>query len=515
MKTLKRLKSLPMGLITILMMAAAIYANYITNFYYLNLDNASDFFYYFSSKGNIGLTVVSIAIVLMSFSLYLSILNKVEDPFLIEQKIRSFFNKIRFFEASKKMHYGLTALRVIFFTIAMIFYIILTANHVGLGTGLSPTLEMVNPDFYLPMVRYGFIVYLIFEIGVTFFVKTKHSVSVLFLLNLFFIPVLASFIAGFTINQSNIMNISNISVSLFDWLKIISLAIFINVFYIILHKKYDNTGEKLSTCFDVLLPLSTIYLFYPIIFAFFTMNANIDLDPKQETTINGEVIQYKENVLTMNNTTMLEEDILEQSIGYPFKTNTLMTEALAFARNNNLDDEFVDALINTYIQQNEIYKENRTQILDTKLSDQYLTDFFKVKMLKIRVAVSDLEQETIFLKLLKDKKYQEAWDMYQLNLNDTQKENKADSNVIDSSIKGHRIGVEHSLENVFIHLHSKGLVNLHLEKFDKERQPSFNSSIKRYNRILEETKDVESYSDQFNLSVLTVDVIKNIINRHG
>lgn len=518
MKNISRYKAMPFGILSLCVLAIFFYLDHMLNYYYSGLFDDYGVFdriiQIFNIKGSIGLTVVFLSLFSLSFYSYLSVLESVKEPVKVEQYILKFFNKIRFIEANKTMHYILIALRAIGFYLSFVFFVLLTAQKSTLGTGLSPMLEMVDPEFYLPNLRYFLIAYLVFELGNTLFVKTKHSVSGLFVLNLYFIPLIASIVAGFAgSNEIQIIN-RNIEFEIIDFAKIIAISIFFNVAYVVYDKFFNEKEIELSFFKDSFLPLFSNLLIYPLVFTFFVYDSSL-LNNEKVAIVNGENIKYKENVLTMDNTTMFEEDFLELSIGYPFKLSSHMLEALALAENNNLDEAFLETTIDLFIQQNELYKKHRNRILDINVAEQYYNDYFKVKMLKIRIGVADLEKETVFLQLLKDKKYQEAWDMYQQNILEAQKRDKRYDYEINSNTIGHRIGVENSIEDIFVYLSLKGLIDLNLEKFeDDKNKKSLNSVIDSYKKILKETKGKTEYLGRFELSYYSVESIENIIKRH-
>lgn len=210
MKTekLQRYSALPLGIFALLVIGAIVYGNYTINSYTFNLydSNFLEFIKrYFSPLGQVNFTYMSVVLFSIVIYIYISQLEKIKNPIIVEKYILKFFDKLRFINVGKKMHTFLIGIRTVLIFMSMMIFVLLTALNSTLGTGLSPTLEVVNPDYYVDILRYFLLFSAFFEISNTFFVKSKYSVSNLFLLNIFVIPVLSGYIMRDTFDAQDII----------------------------------------------------------------------------------------------------------------------------------------------------------------------------------------------------------------------------------------------------------------------------------------------------------------------
>lgn len=522
MNTVKRYLALPILLSSMIPIGLFGYLLYLFLYYYTSsLSDISSFdsiFLFIGIKGDLP----SFVSLFLSSSLllynYMAYVEKMQNPLKIDDFFYRIFNKARFIEVGKTMHYALITARILFFYLAFIISILLIARTSSLGSGLNPVLQMVNPDYYLNDFRYLLVFFLVFELFNTFFIKTKESVSFLFLLNLFIIVPISAFIFN-VFNMIDFMDIvytkETINLSeLNSILGVLCIVILLNIAYIHFNKK-SKDKEKISIKLDFILPTFVLFIVQPLAIAFFLLNGNFNFSNDINVEHKGEIFTYRQNIPVHPDNSMFQEDFFEQSIGYPFKIKTHFRDAIILARHNNLDDEFLDVTMNILIKQIDLYKEHRNRILDIKLEDSYKSDFFLIKMLQIFIGVSDLEKTSVFYGLIKNKDYQEAWEMHQESyMERINKPNINANDVISSKMKGEHISTDQVISDIFVHLHHKGIIDMNVDEIVGNERQYLSSSINNYDKLYNKLEGKTEYQGMFDFQKYSVDEIKSIIKRH-
>lgn len=389
------------------------------------LDNDNFFNTYLSFETGIRYSKILIVLLFLYFlDLYFITLQNISNYEItkIDILIKNNINKIKKYKINISYNYIL-----IFKIIEFVIMIYLTIQILYFSSSQG---VFYNEPSLTPNDIYGFsnnslnILYVFFmiEIIITFFCKFNDEKTKSFFINFVIITVFSSLIISI---QTSIFDILTLNLYSLYFNKILMLFLILFLINVFINKNIKKT--IINFIIPFLISLSIIPLF-SYVSCYDSVYLNIKEAKKvRHINVNGYDLKYRNHYLNFYDIySSNEEYAIKTYMGHPFLFYNFNDDLLLYGATlkndkdmiityvNLLEKQFLSAVENKKHYKKEIDKTNR----------MFSSNYFFLKFTNIRHELTDFENYSKAISLLKNEHYQEAFDFSLRTHNSRQKDNK-------------------------------------------------------------------------------------------